>query len=219
MARFPKTEEEIISAAEVLIRGLRANPTVFPAPPLSVAEIQILLDTFIESCEKSKAHKAAAKIITRTKKEARDDLTYGMRADFKYGETATGPTCAQLPLIGWDRPKTASAPDLPGIPRSFEVTRQGEGWVLLDWKSPADGGPVVSYQIECREYPAGDWAIAGMALKTESMLSHHDKGIDLEYRVVPVNKTGPGKPSATVSVKNYSRDFTNATDKLFPFNE
>ena len=33
MARFPKTEAEIIVAAQVLIGGVTANPAFYPAPP------------------------------------------------------------------------------------------------------------------------------------------------------------------------------------------
>lgn len=69
-----------------------------------------------------------------------------------------------------------------------------------DFPAPADGGKTVSYQIERRERPVGDWTIAGMALKTEIMLTNQDRGKDLEYRVIPVNTTGQGEPSATIAV-------------------
>lgn len=39
-----------------------------------------------------------------------------------------------------------------------------------------------------------------MALKSEIMLVNQERGKDLEYRVVPVNNTGAGEPSATVAV-------------------
>jgi hypothetical protein len=128
------------------------------------------------------------------------ELTDAMRADYSYGETATAPTYEQLPLIGWDKRKAPAAPEVPGIPRAFEAASQGEGWVFFDWKSPAMGGAVVSYQIERRERPSGDWVIAGMALKSEIMLVSQERGKDLEYRVIPVNNTGPGEPSTTIAV-------------------
>jgi hypothetical protein len=42
--------------------------------------------------------------------------------------------------------------------------------------------------------------IAGMALKSEIMLVNQDRAKDLEYRVIPVNNSGQGEPSATISV-------------------
>ena len=110
------------------------------------------------------------------------------------------PNYAQLRLMGWDVRKTPTAPDLPGIPRAFRAIHQGEGWVFFDWRTPADGGPVVSYKIERRERPAGDWAIADMALKSETMIANQPRGKDLEHRVIPVNTTGEGEPSATIAV-------------------
>ena len=200
MAQFPQTEAEIIVAAQALIGGLTANPTVFPAPPVSAVDLQAVLDSFVDLCDQVNANEVAGKTLTLTKQGGLEELTGGMKADYSYGETAVAPSYEQLQLIGWDKRKTPSAPAVPGIPRAFEATRQGEGWVFLDWKSPADGGAVVSYRVERRERPAGDWTIAGMALKSEIMLVSQERGKDLEYRVVPVNNSGSGEPSATVAV-------------------
>ena len=143
--------------------------------------------------------RAASEMVTETKSAALEEVAQAMKADYGYAETAvTNPD--QLLLIGWEARKTPSAPQVPGIPRAFEAAQQGEGRLFLDWKSPATGGPVVSYQVERRERPAGDWVIAGMALKSEIMLTAQERGKDLEYRVIPVNNTGQGEPSATVAV-------------------
>ncbi|MBI9082753.1 MAG: fibronectin type III domain-containing protein [Desulfobacterales bacterium] len=200
MAQFPQTEAEIIVAAQAIIGGLTGNPTVFPTPPVSAVDLQAVLDSFVGLCDQVNANEVAGKQLTLTKQGGLEELTDAMKADYSYGETATAPSYEQLPLIGWDKRKTPSAPAVPGIPRNFEATRQGEGWVFLDWKSPADGGAVVSYQVERRERPTGDWVIAGMALKSEIMLVSQERGKDLEYRVIPVNNSGQGEPSATIAV-------------------
>ena len=200
MAQFPQSEAEIIVAAQAIIGGLTANPTVFPAPPVSAADLQAALDSFVDLCDQVNAHEATGKLLTLTKQGGRDELTDAMKANYGYGETAVAPDYDQLQLIGWDKRKTPSAPEVPGIPRAFEAPKQGEGWVFLDWKSPADGGAVISYQVERRERPVGDWAIAGMALKSEIMLVNQDRGKDLEYRVIPMNNSGAGEPSTTIAV-------------------
>jgi len=164
------------------------------------ADLQALLDSFVSLCDQVNAHEAAGKMLTRTTSGGREELCDAMKANYGYAETATAPNYEQLELIDWEARKTPTAPDVPGIPRAFEAVRQGEGWVFLDWKSPADGGTVVSYQVESRERPSGDWAICGMALASEIMLANQDRGKDLEYRVIPVNNSGSGEPSATISV-------------------
>jgi hypothetical protein len=200
MPRFPKTEADIIVAAQALIGGLTANPTVFPAPPVTALELQAQLDSVLGICDEVNAHEAAGKMLTLTKQGAYEELCDGMKGVYGYAETAVAPNYDQLLLIGREIRKTPSAPDIPGIPRNFEATRQGEGWVFLDWKSPADGGAVVSYQVERRERPTGDWGIVGMALQSEIMLVNQERAKDLEYRVIPVNNTGQGEPSTTVAV-------------------
>ncbi len=199
MGVFPGTEEAILASAQELIGGLTDNPTVFPTPPVTVVELQAMLDSCIALRDQANAARAASEMVTETKGANYEELKDGMKANYGYAETAvTNPD--QLLLIGWEARKTPSAPAVPGIPRAFEAAQQGEGWVFLDWKSPSTGGPVVSYQVERRERPAGDWAIAGMALKTELMLTNQERGKDLEYRVIPVNNTGQGEPSATIPV-------------------
>jgi hypothetical protein len=199
MGTFPKSEDAILAAAQELIGGLTDNPTIFPSPPVTAVELQAILDSCIALRDQANAARAAAELVTQTKDAGLEELADAMRADYGYAETAvTDP--AQLQLIGWEARKTPSPPQVPGAPRAFEAAQQGEGWVFLDWKSPATGGPVVSYQVERRERPAGDWVIAGMALKSELMLTNQERGKDLEYRVIAVNNTGSGEPSATVPV-------------------
>ena len=106
-------------------------------------------------------------------------------------------------LIGGptDNPTVFPAP--PGLPADLQAaldsTRQGEGWVFLDWKAPTEGGAVASYKIERRERPAGDWTIAGVAIETESTLNNQERGKDWEYRVIAVNKAGDGPASNTAA--------------------
>ena len=199
MAQFPRTEADIITALQALIGGLTENPLVFPTPPVSAVEAQALLDSLVSIREQCNAHDVARSLLTEVRAGAVEEASDALRASYDYGETVTGPTYADLPLIGWDKRKAPSASEAPGQPRVLEISSQGEGWVFLDWKSPNTGGKVASYRIDRRERPTGDWAVVGVAIKSEIMLANQERGKDWEYRVVALNTTGESLPSNTVA--------------------
>jgi len=80
----------------------------------------------------------------------------------------------------------------------LEVTKQGDGWVFLDWKQPAEGGRVSAYKIQRRQRPEGAWQDVATAIETESTLVDQPLKTQLEYRVIAINKSGEGSPSNTV---------------------
>jgi hypothetical protein len=53
-------------------------------------------------------------------------------------------------LLGWAGKKTATPLVPPGQVRQLEAPRQGDGWVFLDWKAPAEGGKINAYKIQRR---------------------------------------------------------------------
>jgi len=199
MARFPIREAEIVALAQNLVTGLTANTADFPAPPVTVVDLQAVLNSAQTLIDESVAARAAAEEATTVKNAGLEELIAAMRADLRYAEDAVNYNDDKLKGLGWAG-KTARTPlDPPGQPRALEAPQQGEGWIFLDWKSPAEGGPVSSYKIERRERPAGDWGIVAMAIETETTLSGQERGKDLEYRVIAVNKGGEGMPSNTVA--------------------
>ena len=72
--------------------------------------------------------------------------------------------------------------------------------MFLDWKQPADGGKVSAYKIQRRNRPSGAWQEVGTAIETEATLVDQPKGIELEYRIIAINKSGDGSPSNTAMV-------------------
>lgn len=199
MARFPDREADIRALAQNLVTGLAASTAEFPTPPVPSADLQALLDSFIALCDQQIAAQAAAEQVTQTKRAALDELAIAMRADLRYAEGVAGNDDAKLSVLGWGAKAAPTALTVPGQPRALEAPRQGEGWVFLDWKEPAEGGPVAAYRIERRERPSGDWALVSMALETEATLNNQERGKDLEYRVVALNKAGESAPSNTVA--------------------
>lgn len=200
MAQFPRREAEVKALAQNLATGLAANAADFPTPPVASAALQALLNSFITLCDEQVAAQAAAEQVTETKAAGLEELVTAMRADLRYAEDAVNYDDAKLTAIGWGGRAAPTALEVPGQTRALEAPRQGEGWVFLDWKQPADGGAVAAYKIERRERPVGDWMLVSMAIESEATLNNQDRGKDLEYRVIATNKAGEGVPSNTVAV-------------------
>ncbi len=199
MPIFPKREAEIIALAQNLAAGLAAGVSDFPSPPVSIANLEALLDSAQTAIDNAVGAHGAAEEATSAKHAAFKALIAGMRADLRYAEDAVHYDDAKLTALNWGgkKPRTPQGP--PGQPRVLEAPQQGEGWVLLDWKSPSTGGKVASYKIERRECPEGDWMLISVAMATEATLNNQERGKDWEYRVIAVNKAGEGVPNNTVA--------------------
>ena len=200
MAVFPKREAEILALAQNMATGLVTAAADFPAPPVSAADLAALLGSAHEAADDAVATRAQAEQVTAVKEAAMDELIGAMRADLRYAEDAVNFDDAKLSALGWGGKKSKTPLSPPGQARSLEAPRQGEGWVFLDWKAPAEGGTVAAYRIERRERPAGDWALVEMATDSEATLLNQERAKDLEYRVIATNKAGAGDPSNTTAV-------------------
>ena len=199
MARFPDREAEIKALAQNIVTGLADNAGDFPAPPVTSVALAALLTSFITLCDEQVAAQAAAEQVTVTKNAGLEELVTAMRADLRYAEDAVNYDDAKLSALGWGGKAAPTALEVPGQSRALEAPRQGEGWVFLDWKKPADGGSVAAYKIERRERPAGDWTLISMAIESEATLNNQERGKDWEYRVIATNKAGEGTPSNTIA--------------------
>ena len=142
----------------------------------------------------------AAEEATADKDDALEGLVEAMKSDIRYAENTVDFDDDKLKLIGWAGRKAATALTPPGQSRLLESPKQGEGWVFLDWKAPADGGAVSAYRVLRRERPEGPWEEVATAVITEATLVDQPRGKEFEYRVVAVNKSGDGEPSNTVMV-------------------
>jgi hypothetical protein len=95
----------------------------------------------------------------------------------------------------WHKPTPLAA---PGQCRLLEIAKQGEGWLMLDWKAPADGGKPAAYEVRRRERDGGIWLSVATAMTREVNLVDQPRGKELEYIVIAVNKAGQGEESNTV---------------------
>jgi hypothetical protein len=199
MPVFPKREAEILELAQHIISGLAAGAADFPAPPISVANLQAALDAAKNADDAAVAAHAAAEAATANKRAEFEQLIAAMRTDLRYAEDAVAYDDAKLNSLGWAGKTARSKQEPPGQPGTLEAPEQGEGWISLDWEAPADGGRARTYRIERRERPGGVWAIAEMAIETKVTLTNQDRGKEWEYRVIAANKAGEGMPSNTVT--------------------
>jgi len=200
MARFPKAEAEIVALSLAMVDGFTDNAAVYPAPPVDVATLTTLYGLYSNARNDMIAAQASAEQATVDKDIALDELVDAMKSDLRYAENTVGFDDEQLKLIGWGGRSPRTALELPGQPRTLEAIRQGDNWVYLDWKKPADGGKPTAYKITRRERPEGPWEDIATALITEATLVDQPKGKELECRIVAVNKTGDSEPSNTVMV-------------------
>ncbi len=200
MPKFPKAEPEIIALAQESVAGLSANSSVYPASPVSSEQLTTRISEYQAARAAATAATAAAKNATAAKDETLVSLIEDMLRILRYAENEVKYDDKQLTLLGWGgrtRPNTLQS---PGQVRRLQALGQGDNWVFLSWKQPAEGGRVNAYKVQCRLLSDGKWKDINMAIDPKITLMEQPQGQKLEYRIVAVNRSGEGMPSNTVSV-------------------
>lgn len=199
---FPTRELEVVRLAQDVSIGLAANSAAFPAPPAGPEQIDGAIAKYNAEREAAIAASANAVQGTASKNDALNELTRLLKADIRYAESMTRGDPSKLQLIGWGPPRSRRPNDLaiPGQVITLEIRQEGMSWVSLGWKEPFDGGPVSAYRIQRRRRDGGDWLDVGTSVETAVTLSDQDTGVELEYRVIGVNKAGEGPASNIVRV-------------------
>ncbi len=200
MARFPLRQAKVLELAEALIAGLTDNPAVYPAPPISTADLQAVLTACREAFDEVVAARAAFEMALTAKNEVLAGLVEKMKKDLRYAENTVDFDDDKLKLLGWSGKRAARYLTTPGQVRSLEAVEQGEDRLLVRWKAPVAGGSVAAYKIQRRPKDAGQWSDIATALKTEAELTGQPRHTDLEYRVIAVNRAGESLPSNTIAV-------------------
>ena len=205
MPNFPKTEPEIVALGAAMMNGLTNNPAVYPDPPLAQMQLGPLLNGYAVSKSAHTEAQAGAEEATGTKDEALVQLIEGLKKDLRYCERIAKNDNDKLLLVGWGARKTPEPVTAPGQPRELVATEQGQGTITLMWKSAESGagGPIRSFLIERRdqgETEFGPWTQISASLQPSASLTGQPRGIDLEYRVIGINKGGESIPSNSVAV-------------------
>ncbi len=199
MASFPRTDPEIAALALMLVEGLGQAPETIPNPPVAPSKLQAGLDAFEAATSAVVAAKAVVREAQAVKAEARHVLVDRMKADLRYAEVAVRDRPEQLTQIGWGsrRPGVKLAP--PGEVRDIAIKAEGDTWIVLEWKAPVDGGGVAAYILERRRLDGGAFEHIATVVGTEHRAMDQPRGVELEYRVVALNKAGRGAASALVA--------------------
>ena len=200
MRRFPTREADVAALARQIVAGLTENAEFFPTPPLAPVELQSALDAYRRTHAAAVSARAAAAAAFDEKNEALQELIYGMKAELRYAEHAARHDDAKLKSLGWRKRKESVTTAPPGSARSLAVKREGPGWVCLEWKKPEDGGVVATYQVQVCSADKSEWETVELCFETLTVLVEQERGVDLTYRVVTLNKAGDGLASNTVTV-------------------
>ena len=199
MARFPQAEPDIAALALLIMHGLTTYTEDFPTPPVPPEELQEKLDAYNTALKAAVTAQSAAREHYAVKDDALEELTDGMKANLRYAEIAVRDEPEKLRRVGWADRRPASTLRAPGEVRDIGLLGEGEGWVVLDWKAPVDGGDIAAYSVQRRRRPDGSWEDVATSVDTKVLVSGQERGVEFEFRVVGVNKAGTGKPSGVVT--------------------
>ncbi len=198
--RFPSRENDIAVLAEALIAGLSEHTEFFPSPPVTTEVLQASYQAYKESRDSAVRAEGTARGAFDVKDDALDELAEHMKANLKYAEFAANSEEGKLNLLGWGPRSSSKRLEPPDRPRDLEVARSGKGWVFLDWKAPLLGGDVAAYKVQVARPEEGVWKDVGMSVETEILVSDQERGVDLQFHVIAVNRAGEGGPSNIVRV-------------------
>ncbi len=205
MPKFPKREADILALVNAMLAGYRVHAGNFPSHT-GPRWLLIRRAQYLAAKKAQTEAQAAAQIATEQKDTRLAALIEVMKKELKKSEVDVGRDSEKLEYIGWGPKAPPSPADPPGQPRNLDTVMQGNGTILLDWKTPArgSGGPVRTYIIERRDENAGSefgsWAQAAIALETEATLTGQPQGQQLEYRVKAANAAGISLPSNSIAV-------------------
>lgn len=198
MARFPKSEAEIATLGQDLVKGLRAHTDDFPNPPVPPDELEVTLQSYQDAREAASDATGAATEAIAVKQEALEALTDQMKSDLRYAENTVKHNHAKLEKLHWGGRGASTPLEAPGQVLSLSAPREGNGWILLEWREPVDGGRPGAYRVQRRLHEDHDWEEAGMSIDTQTLLRGQKRGVSWHYQVIAVNKAGEGEPSNSV---------------------
>nr|VFK65472.1 MAG: Fibronectin type III domain-containing protein [Candidatus Kentron sp. UNK]VFK72418.1 MAG: Fibronectin type III domain-containing protein [Candidatus Kentron sp. UNK] len=199
MATFPIEENKIFILGQEMSSGLKANSDTFPAPPINPLDLDEALGAYTTKRDAAVAAQSAATQATAEKQATLQTLADKIKNNIRYAEMAVDYDDGKLKTIGWGGRKKPTPLAKPGRASDLVSGEQGEGTIALSWKKPADGGKVAAYEIRYRERSGDEgWKTVGTAISTETMLTGQQRGKELEYVVVAINKAGEGAVSNVV---------------------
>jgi len=195
---FPEREEDILHLAMRMIEAMERDPELFRDAPISAAELRAALEKHREATAAADAADQAERKAFADRDQSLEVLKRGLKEGLWSVEVEVRGEPEKLSGLGWGGSETTDRVP-PGAVRDLTVESVTGGSVLLEWRPPADGGPAAEYRVQRRK-PGGAWEYVATAADNDCLLSDQPRGIELDLRVVAVNRAGAGEPSVTVTV-------------------
>nr|VFK39128.1 MAG: hypothetical protein BECKSD772F_GA0070984_10343 [Candidatus Kentron sp. SD]VFK39853.1 MAG: hypothetical protein BECKSD772E_GA0070983_100464 [Candidatus Kentron sp. SD] len=105
-SKFPKVEALILDLGQEMSAGFAANTETYPAPPVSVADLNAAIAAYEEIRDELVAAQAKVKLLVEKKKEVMDTLVHDMKSNLRYAENTADYDDGKLKLIGWSGRKS-----------------------------------------------------------------------------------------------------------------
>lgn len=198
MPRFPIKEAEILELARRMIAGIKDHPEAFPAPVVPLERMERELADAEQGLVNRTQAEAAAREATKDAERRFKALKQSMSVNLRYAEIQARKDPRMLHAVGWGPRRPRRPMQAPGEVRSLRIVEELETVIVLSWKKPLDGGRVAGYRVQRRRPGHGGWEVVRTGTATRAVLDHQERGVELEYRVLAVNKAGDGRPSSTV---------------------
>nr|VFJ56784.1 MAG: hypothetical protein BECKFM1743A_GA0114220_101753 [Candidatus Kentron sp. FM]VFJ56887.1 MAG: hypothetical protein BECKFM1743C_GA0114222_101875 [Candidatus Kentron sp. FM]VFK11500.1 MAG: hypothetical protein BECKFM1743B_GA0114221_101865 [Candidatus Kentron sp. FM] len=199
MATFPVEEGKIFALAQEMSGGLKANPDMYPAPPVDALALDDAMTVYTAAKDAAVAAQSIAEQSTATKQAAVRALADKVKINLRYAEMTVGFDDAKLKAIGWGGRRERTPLTEPGQALHVVGAEQGEDWIKLVWEKPVTGGKATGYKVLYREWGGdGEWKTGGTTSIPEITLTGQERGKDLEYVVVSMNRAGDGPESNVV---------------------
>ena len=199
MTKFKSRQAEVLELVQSIAYGLESNPAVYPAPPVSPADLKASLANTMAGLVQVNATLAAYQMAVEAKDRSMAETVEKAKSCLRYAENTVQFDDDKLKRLGWSGRRKGKPMAAPGQAMLLKAVEQGDDWVVLKWKKPPDGGSVAAYKIQ-RDNDDGKWLDVGTAVVTKAKLTDQPQLVDIRYRIVTVNKVGDGPASNTVEM-------------------
>jgi len=196
MAEFPRTEAEINELARTVASGLEQNADVYPEPPVAPAELRAALERYHGADQEVHSALATLQQLYDARRAALAEVVDLTKTDLRYAEYTVHYDDVALGKLGWGGRRKPRRLRPPGQVLNFRIVRQDLDRVVLAWDKPVDGGPPAAYRIECSRGGRDTWRVAGSTVDTNATLYNQERGVQLAYRAIAINRAGEGMESA-----------------------
>lgn len=196
MAQFPRNEADITELARMVAAGLEQNPGLYPEPPAPPADLRVALERYHDADREVREALVTLQQRYDARRAALAEVVGLTKADLRYAEYTARYDGAALGMLGWGGRRKRQRLRPPGQVLGFRIVRQDLDSVALVWDKPVDGGRPAAYRIECRRAGEDAWRIEGSAVDTSITLNNQERGVQLTYRAIAINRAGEGMESA-----------------------